>query len=386
MSQRRAAKSMAAIASICLLGLTACSSSGANKAAGSTQISSVSNSSGMAPSSGGASTGAGSAGAPAGGAKKLVYFIFTGYTPPYFAPMAQGVQNAASHYPDLQIKVLSANGSASTEISQIKQAQAAGAKGIILNPVDESVTNAAKQASGSIPVVTIDRDVSDPSARIGFIGDNDKQLGSQLATACVDGLKASGMKMPWHVIDLQGTQGSSTAIDREAGIQSVLKADAAKVKVVLDQSANFDTASAQTMVTEYLAKSTDVQAILAANDAMALGAIQALKSHNLQAGKQVLVCGGDAQPESLAGIRAGTQYATVTHSPYIEAFWAVEALDNYLVSKTTPNTSKFPGGDILVPQTVVTKANVASIGPWGTPTMVPALPYGTSQKYPVTKQ
>lgn len=59
----------------------------------------------------------------------------------------------------------------------------AGAKGIILNAVDESVTGAAKQVSGQLPVVTIDRDLSDPSGRIAFIGSDDKLLGRQLAAA-----------------------------------------------------------------------------------------------------------------------------------------------------------------------------------------------------------
>jgi ABC-type sugar transport system substrate-binding protein len=43
----------------------------------------------------------------------LVYFIFTGFTYPYFAPMAQGVTAAAKQYPNLNIKTVSAGNSAS---------------------------------------------------------------------------------------------------------------------------------------------------------------------------------------------------------------------------------------------------------------------------------
>lgn len=67
--------------------------------------------------------------------KDLVYFIFTGYSAPYFAPMAQAVQQAAKYYPDLNLKILNANGSPSQEITDINEAVANGAKGIILNPV-----------------------------------------------------------------------------------------------------------------------------------------------------------------------------------------------------------------------------------------------------------
>src|ERR687886_2325706 len=108
----------------------------------------------------------------------LVYFIFTGFTYPYFAPMAQGVTAAAKQYPNLNIKIVSASNSASTEITDINEAIASGANGIILNPIQESVTHAAQQAmSKGIPVITIDRDVANVSARLAFIGDKDVVLG-----------------------------------------------------------------------------------------------------------------------------------------------------------------------------------------------------------------
>jgi ribose transport system substrate-binding protein/ribose transport system permease protein len=88
------------------------------------------------------------------------------------------------------------------------------------------------------------------------------------------------------------------------------------------------------------------------------------------------VCGSDAQPQDLADIKAGAQYSTVTHAPYLEAFWAVEAMNHYLASKTKPPASD-PDGDVLVPQVVVTKANVGSVAAWGTPSTIPPLPYGS---------
>jgi ABC-type sugar transport system substrate-binding protein len=335
----------------------------------------------LAAASGCVSTGA--SGGSSGG-KKLIYFIFNGYTPPYFAPMATGITAASKHYPGLDIKTIGVSGSASTEISDIHTAVSAGAKGIILNAVDTSVTQAAKQASSQgIPVVTIDRDVSDPSARFAFIGDNDTRLGQQEATSCLSGLRASGLPKPWHVVLLEGTLGASTAVDRLAGTKNVLKPYIANgsVKVVLDQSADFDTGKAQSVMSTELAKTTNIQAVISGNDAMALGVISALKSHGVTAGKKAIVCGVDAQPESLDAIKAGTQYNTVTHAPYLEAFWAVEAMDNYLSHHTKPPASD-PNGDVLVPQNVITKANLSSASAWGTPKTVPPLPYGKSKSYP----
>ncbi|MGH9069521.1 MAG: sugar ABC transporter substrate-binding protein [Acidimicrobiales bacterium] len=364
------------------LGLVA-SACGGGSSPGSNSTTTTKAAPGSTPS--GSSSTAAPSGSTSHKGATLVYFIFNGYTPPFFAPMAQGIKDVQKHYPNLDIKILSANGSASTEISQIHEAVAAGAKGIILNPVDESVTTAAKQAMTSgIPVVTLDRDVSDPSARIAFIGDNDVQLGRQEAEACLKQLAAHQVATPWHVVDLQGTQGASTSVDREKGFEQVLQPveKLGKVKVVLNQSANFDTATAQRIISEFVAKTHNIQLVLASNDAMALGAITALKSAGLTPGSKTYVCGADAQPESLAAIKAGTQLVTVTHSPYVEAFWSVEAMSNYLTNKTKPPAAKYQGGDVRIPQVVVTKSNVASISAWGTPQTVAPLPYGKAQAYP----
>ncbi|MGH6989807.1 MAG: sugar ABC transporter substrate-binding protein [Stellaceae bacterium] len=332
---------------------------------------------------------AGAAPAHAAPAKKLVYFIFTGYAYPYFAPMAAAVKEAGTHNPDLSIRIVNANNSASQEITDIKEAVAAGAKGILLNTIQESVTAAARQAMHQgVPVVTIDRDVSDPKARIAFIGDNDFTLGKELTEYGTETLAKENAPKPWHVVVLQGTLGASVSIGRQNGTMSVLEplVKNGSVKIVLNQSANFATANAQTMMGTLLAKTADIQLVACANDAMALGVINALRNHHLKPGEKTLIAGADAQPESLDAVKAGTQLDTVTHSPYVEAFWAVEAMENYLDDRTTPPPDKFKNGDVIIPMTLVTKSNVGSIAAWGTPETIPPLPYGKSKAWPVKAQ
>lgn len=322
-----------------------------------------------------------STGGSGSGGKKLVYFIYNGPTPPYFAPMASGITAANKKYPNLNIKIVNANASSSTEISDIDSAVAAGAQGIILNAIDASVTQATLKATHKgIPVVTIDRDVSTPKARFAFIGDNDFKLGQQEAVSCLQGMQAAGLPKPWHVVVLEGTLGASTAVDRLSGTEAELKPLEANgsVQVVLNQSANFDTGTAQTLMSSFLARSTNIQGVISGNDAMALGVITALQSRGVKPGKQTVVCGVDAQPQDLTDIQDGTQYNTVTHAPYLEAFWSVEAMNDYLANHTKP-PAKFSTGNVLVPQVVVTKANLSSVAAWGTPSTIPPLPYGSSK-------
>lgn len=321
-------------------------------------------------------------------AQKLVYFIFTGYTYPFFAPMAAAVKEAATYTPDLNIRIVNANNSPSQEIADVKEAVAAGAKGIILNTIQESVTGAALDATkAGVPIITIDRDVSNPAARVAFIGDDDFTLGKELTQYGLDVLAERHVAKPWHVVVLQGTLGNSTAIGRQNGAMSLLDplVKSGAVKIVLNQSADFKTVTAQSMIGSLLARTTDIQLVDCANDAMALGVINALKEHGVTPGKTTLVAGADAQPESLDAVKAGTQVDTVTHSPYVEAFWAVEAMENYLNGGVKPPADKFKDGNILIPMTLVTAKNVDNIAAWGTPDVIPPLPYGKSEAHKVSK-
>jgi ABC-type sugar transport system substrate-binding protein len=322
---------------------------------------------------------------PAGAqAAKLVYFIFTGFNYPYFAPMADGVRATAKYYPELNIRVVSANNSSSTEISQVNEAIAAGAKGIILNPISDSLTSVSASALGrGIPVVTIDRDVATPSARNVFIGDKDVVLGQEETDYALKYMADHNVPTPWNVVILQGTLGASTAIDRMKGTMQALDPyiKNGKAKVVLNQSADFATAQAQKMISELLAKTTQVQLIACGNDAMALGAILAIKDHGLTPGKDILVVGADAQPQSLAAIKDGEQLDTVTHSPYLEAVWAVEAMANWL-NGVKPAAATYPNGDVIIPMTLVSQENVSKISDWGTPEVIPPLPYGMGKAVP----
>jgi ABC-type sugar transport system substrate-binding protein len=324
--------------------------------------------------------------ARAADAPKSVYFIFTGYAYPYFAPMAEAVKQAATHFPDLSVKIVNADNSPSQEITDINEAIAAGAKGIILNTVQESVTGAAEKAmKAGIPVVTVDRDVSRPAARVAFIGDDDVTLGREMTQFGVDTLAKNNVKKPWHVVVLQGTLGASVSIGRLKGAMDVLQplVDKKEVQIVLNQSADFATDKAQAMISTELSKTSDIQLVVCGNDAMALGVIKALQTHNVTPGKDTYVVGADAQPESLDAIKAGTQLDTVTHAPFVEAYWAVEAMENYLNGGVKP-PAKLAHGDVIVPMTVVNSANVGQISAWGTPEEIAPLSYGKSEAFKVT--
>src|SRR5699024_5323009 len=106
----------------------------------------------------------------------------------------------------------------------------------------------------------------------------------------------------------------------------------------------------------------------------------------IKPGKDIYVVGVDAQPGSLHAIKKGTQLATVSHSPFIEAYWAVEAMHNLLAYGTKPPKDKFKNGAVIIPVTIVSKENVNKISAWGTPEVIPPLPYGKAKSYKVKQK
>ena len=97
------------------------------------------------------------------------------------------------------------------------------------------------------------------------------------------------------VAELQGTNGASAAIDRRQGFHNV--ADS-KLTVVASQTANFDRTQGMSVMENMLQANGDIQAVFAANDEMALGAMEAISG----ASKDILVMGFDATEDAIASI------------------------------------------------------------------------------------
>jgi len=133
---------------------------------------------------------------------------------------------------------------------------------------------------------------------------NGEESGYQIATAMFEEMGGSG-----GVIALQGILDTSAAKDRFAGLEKALE-ESPDVELLEDQTANFSRTEALNVTRTLLTKhGDDLTGIWAANDDMALGAIQALEA----AGRDdVAVVGIDAVPQAIEAIEGGTMTATVS--------------------------------------------------------------------------
>ena len=136
------------------------------------------------------------------------------------------------------------------------------------------------------------------------------------------------------LINLQGQSGASPAIDRNKGLHNVLDKAKDKYKIVFEQTAGFDRAKGLSVTEAALAGlSTPPQVIVAANDDMALGALEAVKARNL---KDIVIIGFDALPETLGKIRDGEITATIEQFPGKQSATGVDILTSFLKDGTKP--------------------------------------------------
>jgi ribose transport system substrate-binding protein len=149
-----------------------------------------------------------------------------------------------------------------------------------------------------------DLDVTDYSQWLSHITYNGVESGQQIGDALAEAIGGSG-----GIIALQGILDTGAAKDRFAGLEESLAANP-DVELLDDQTANFSRAEALEVTKTLLAKHGDeVKGIWAANDDMALGALEALKA----AGRtDVAVVGIDAVPDALTAIEDGSMTATVS--------------------------------------------------------------------------
>ena len=124
--------------------------------------------------------------------------------------------------------------------------------------------------------------------------------------------KAMGGK--GKIVALQGMRANTTALERYTGLQAALK-NAPGIKLAAVDTAEWDRTKAFEKMKSFLVANPDVGGVWAANDNMALGALEAIRAAGL-AGK-VLVVGCDGVDEMIAAVKAGEAAATVINP----AFW-----------------------------------------------------------------
>lgn len=146
---------------------------------------------------------------------------------------------------------------------------------------------------------------------IAHVAVNSLEAGVMISRRLVDAIGGHG-----GIVALQGRLDTDPARKRFAGLQQVLKENPG-VQLLDQQTANWDRTAAFPIMRIWLAKyGSRIKAVWAANDDMALGALEALRAEGL-AGK-IPVVGVDGIPEAIDAIDKGEMIATVSSDAYYQ--------------------------------------------------------------------
>ncbi|MBC8217235.1 MAG: D-ribose ABC transporter substrate-binding protein [Planctomycetes bacterium] len=230
---------------------------------------------------------------------------------------------------------------------------AAGYAAILFNPTDAdgSIANVRKAKEAGIPAFCIDREInSNDVAATQVLSDN--------YAGCVDlgQYFVKKMNQKGNYVELLGILGDNNTWNRSKGFHSVVD-NYPDLKMVARQCAEFDRTKAMEVLESIMQANPDINAVFCGNDAMAMGAYQALAA----AGKtdKVMVFGFDGAKDVIDSIRDGKIVATGMQFPKRMAQMGAEQADEYIKGKRD-----FPQ-KVPVAVELVTQENIAKYTAFG---------------------
>ena len=286
---------------------------------------------------------AGCAAAPA--KKTKTYGLFMSHmTNAFTIEMSDAVKAKAAEL-GVELTVYDGGQDAAKQAGQIETAVTQGISGIVIEPVsvDGLVPAIEAATKAGIPVVVVNQKISKPEAASAFVGVSNVEGGILEMKTAAEAIGGKG-----NVAFLLGPMGSDAEIGRTDGYYEVLK-DYPDIKVVFEQTANWKTDEALTLVENWLQTGTEIKAIVANNDGMALGALKAVEDAKML--DKIKIYGLDATPDALAAVKDGRLAATVSQSTTDQGKTAMET-----VVKLANGEKVEP--EILVSFTLIDSSNV----------------------------
>lgn len=277
---------------------------------------------------------------------------------PFFVSVQDGAQ-AEADLLGITLIVTDAQNSLDKQIADIEDLIQRKVDALLINATDSvGIATVVKKANeAGIPVFAIDRaiDISTGALVVAQIASDNVFGGRLQARFLADALGGSG-----NIVELEGIPGSSAAIDRKAGLEDELVKIASGISIIASQEAGFDQARGLEVMQNILqANPGQIDAVVTANDSMALGAIQAIQQAGATRpdGGRIIVVGFDSIDQALAQISAGNMDATIAQQPDLMGKLGVSAarlsaIDSLIFTKLA-NGQFFP-----VPVKTITAADL----------------------------
>jgi len=210
-------------------------------------------------------------------------------------------------------------GKAENQVTQVENFIFDEVDAIILNPYEKDGTVLAvkKAKEAKIPLIVLSGEVENLDEATAYVGSNDIVAGRMETELIVNEMGGEG-----NVVILHMQGGSSVQISRDEGIKNVLS-QYPDIHIIAEQTANGIREQAKYVMGKWLKTlPEDVNAVIAQNDAMALGASDAIKEARIK--KEIHVVGIDAISDSVKAVKDGRMLGTIFQDSEKQGYMAVE--------------------------------------------------------------
>lgn len=272
---------------------------------------------------------------------------------PYFVALARGAEAAARQVnPQAKVTVLSADYDLNKQFTHIDSFIVAKVDLILINAADARAIEPAVRKARKAGIVVVAVDVAAAGADATVQTDN-TQAGELACGYIAEQLKGRG-----NVI-IQNGPPVSAVLDRVKGCKTVL-ARHPQIRILSDdQDAKGSREGGLNVMQLYLTRFPKVDAVFTINDPQAVGADLAARQLNRRG---ILIASVDGAPDIEAALKADTLVqASASQDPWAIARTAVQLGVDMMNGQRPANPT------VLLPSTLVTRANVGQYKGWATP-------------------
>lgn len=274
----------------------------------------------------------GSAASTSGGTEEMVFAI--PMRDEFMSKIAEAMEKSGEEY-GYKVTVQDAQNDMAKQLQFVETCANAGNKAMVVLLIDAEAAQSLVDAAGDMKLVFVNRPPTDlhvlDAENVCYVGSDEDTSGYYQGEFLANYFKDKG-KTEIKYIMVQGTLGQVSTTKRSAGVLKALedngiKATEATAPVVAD----YDRPTAQEMVSPLLTSGLEYDCIIANNDAMALGCVEACDAANVKIDFPIV--GIDATADGAAAVKAGTLAMTVFQDPVGQGTGALIAAKNLLDGK-----------------------------------------------------
>jgi ribose transport system substrate-binding protein/inositol transport system substrate-binding protein len=255
-------------------------------------------------------------------AARTKIFVTMAKTDKFLGILRDQMVAEAAKDPDLDVTVVVADNDPAKQLAQVNDAIADHAAAIIVLAVNGDTAKAVGAAAGKAgtPLIYLNRlpPIDRFSGPVSIVASNDLVAGRLQGRLIAEHMGDTG-----NVVILRGEDGHPAAAQRTQGVKEILS-QRPGIRIIEEATGNWKREEGERLVTQWLQKGEPINAILANNDEMAIGAITALQKAKIPPGK-IFVAGVDGTTDALDAMRSGYLTLSLLQSAKAQA---VHALDD----------------------------------------------------------